>query len=204
MLVDPELSADPAATPRDLINATRKTVIFSDDLDVIQGGPGALYAMYPSWLRESLRELGFIQFYDAIMSDRYHEHVFKSFCAPDSTCKFLFAGSGFATGLSGASDIEVVIQYGMCQWVEDLLHRFGRGVQQEHLHGLSLLMYDPAALDLSKPLPKELVVSDTMKDYARSAVCRREFIARHLDDHSREGGHTSTHGMRLAITDVIS
>ncbi|KAI0261461.1 P-loop containing nucleoside triphosphate hydrolase protein [Gloeopeniophorella convolvens] len=207
MLIDSALSDhdDCPTTPREVVAATRKTVVFMDNTGLIESAHDALYAMLPASLRAQLRALGFIRFYHAKMSDRFLDATFDAFHHSDSTCKILFASSAFATGLD-IPNIEVVIQYGVCHWFEGLLQRFGRNVRQGHMHGLSLLMYEPWALSptTSKPSAKECRTSEAIKKYVALTTCRRGYIAEYLDDDDPEallydgdlccdGDHSATH-----------
>ncbi|KAA1470544.1 P-loop containing nucleoside triphosphate hydrolase protein [Dentipellis sp. KUC8613] len=159
------------------IKQTPKTLIFMDNRDLIADGPSALYNFVPVALRSELRELGYIQFYHSKMSLSFLNNAYNSFVAEESTCRILFSSSCLSYGVN-LSNVDRVLQYGLPEFMEDVLQRFGRNVRNQNVHGLSLLIYEPwASHPSAKPTSKEVRTSDSIKKYATSDRCRRAYIA---------------------------
>lgn len=96
MLVPPDILALDSISIDALIKRTTKTVIFIEDSNLIANAPDALYALFPSWIRPSLLERGFIRFYHAGMSKGYLDETYDAFESPNGDCKILFASSALA------------------------------------------------------------------------------------------------------------
>ncbi|KAI0309763.1 P-loop containing nucleoside triphosphate hydrolase protein [Amylostereum chailletii] len=182
MLVPRNIEAAGSISLEQLIANLRKTLVFVDSMDLIRASAKGLYLLFPLWIRPALIRRNIIRTYYSGMSRYQLDKVFEEFKNGD--CKILVATSAFSQGVN-VPDIEIVIQYGLCQWVEELVQRFGRNARLPHIHGLSLLLAEPWAWTPSgKPGPKELRTSTAMKAYATSSTCLRAFFATHLGDAS--------------------
>ncbi|KAI0039962.1 hypothetical protein FA95DRAFT_1585165 [Auriscalpium vulgare] len=180
----------------DFLKRTKKTLIFMDNKDHLSAALYTLYNCLPACLRPHLRRLGLIKLYHSDMSQKYLDNTYRSFDkssieslsdldllhAENVFCRILLATSGASTGIN-VRDIVLLIQYGLCETLEELLQRLGRNTRDELLRGISILMAEKwAATPSKKPAAKELRTSDDIKAYATTKKCRRAFLADFADD----------------------
>ncbi|KAI0044357.1 P-loop containing nucleoside triphosphate hydrolase protein [Auriscalpium vulgare] len=167
----------------DFLKRTKKTLIFMDNKDHLSAALYTLYNCLPASLRPHLRKLGLIKLYHSDMSQKYLDKTYASFENAETTfCRILLATSGASTGIN-VRDIVLLLQYGLCETLEELLQRLGRNTRDEMLRGISLLMFESWAVTPSKkPTAKELRTSDDIKAYATTKKCRRAFLADFADD----------------------
>ncbi|KAI0039256.1 hypothetical protein FA95DRAFT_1479310, partial [Auriscalpium vulgare] len=180
----------------DFLKRTKKTLIFMDNKDHLSAALYTLYNCLPASLRPHLRKLGLIKLYHSDMSQKYLDKTYASFekssveslsdldllNAETVFCRILLATSGASTGIN-VRDIVFLLQYGLCETLEELLQRLGRNTRDEMLRGISILMFESWAVTPSKkPTAKELRTSDDIKAYATTKKCRREFLADFADD----------------------
>ncbi|KAF8132996.1 hypothetical protein EV363DRAFT_1327193, partial [Boletus edulis] len=91
------------------------------------------------------------------MSAEYLEQTYKDFSHPNGHCRILHTTAGASTGLD-IRGVQIVIQYGTCQNMAEMIQRAGRAVRDPSMHGLFLVMFEPWALNVK--LENEASISD--------------------------------------------
>ncbi|KAF8432233.1 P-loop containing nucleoside triphosphate hydrolase protein, partial [Boletus edulis BED1] len=174
-----------------------KTLVFHDSK---QDATNA--AMYTdSRLPKQLRNRGIVKHYHSDMSAEYLEQTYKDFSHPNGHCRILHVTAGASTGLD-IRGVQIVIQYGTCQNMAEMIQRAGRAVRDPSMHGLFLVMFEPWALNVK--LENEASISDdpdqpinrvvkknsskqertghAMIRYIKSATCLRKCFSKYLND----------------------
>ncbi|KAI0050887.1 hypothetical protein FA95DRAFT_1555144 [Auriscalpium vulgare] len=183
----------------DIMRSTKRTIVFIDNVYHTTPAVYSLYNLIPASLRTKLYKLGLIKVYHSIMSAGYLEETCASFntSSIDSLstldvtddkarfCRILVVALDTSKGITihdineKMRDVEILIQYGLCESMEVLVERLARNLREDEVRGLSLLMYEPWAVTPSKkPSLEEMRTSRDVKDYVTTKECRRTFLAR--------------------------
>ncbi|KIJ06385.1 hypothetical protein PAXINDRAFT_48851, partial [Paxillus involutus ATCC 200175] len=157
-------------------------------------------------LPEQLRNQGIVKHYHSDMSAEYLQQTFEDFSSPDGRCRILHATAGASTGLD-IQGVQIVIQYGVCKNMTEMVQRAGRAVRNPSMHGLYLEMVEPWALELQlenndfnsgdpdrpnigsvkKNSSKQERTGCAAIQFLQSMSCLREFLATYLNDRTPSG-----------------
>ncbi|KIJ04274.1 hypothetical protein PAXINDRAFT_183194 [Paxillus involutus ATCC 200175] len=166
-------------------------------------------------LPQNIRNHSIVKHYHSDMSAEYLQKTFEDFSSDDGRCRILHATAGASTGLD-IRGVLVVIQYGICKNMAEMVQRAGRAVRDPGLNGLYLAMIEPWALESSlgeddqdtdgptddpdRPWAGTVKKNSSKQDrtglaalrFAQSEVCLRQFLGEYLDDQSPGGdsGHS--------------
>ncbi|KAF9219319.1 hypothetical protein BS17DRAFT_717772, partial [Gyrodon lividus] len=149
---------------------------------------------------------GIVKHYHSDMSAEYLQQTYNDFSSDTGTCRILHATAGASTGLD-IRGIRIVIQYGMCKNMAEMLQRAGRAARDQSLTGLFLIMAEPWAfgtslddkpfdrMDPDKPYAGTVKKSSSKQERTgcaalhliQSTTCLRQFFALYLNDQSSQG-----------------
>lgn len=103
--------------------------------------------------------------------------------------------------------VQIVIQYGVCKNMAEMIQRAGRAARDPSMHGLFVVMVEPWALEaklnklesmlddpdqpisgvIKKNSSKQERTGHAMIRYIQSATCLRKFFSEYLDDQTPSG-----------------
>ncbi|KAG9310388.1 hypothetical protein JVU11DRAFT_9525 [Chiua virens] len=131
-----------------------------------------------------------VKHYHSTMSIEYFQQTFEDFLNPNGTCRILYATAGAAT--------VVIIQYGICKNIAEMIQQAGRAACDSDSTGLFLAVVETWALELDlgdaiggtsnadrdKPYIGLVKVNSSKPDwtsiaslqFVQSKTCLREFV----------------------------
>ncbi|KAH0831172.1 hypothetical protein J3R83DRAFT_13749 [Lanmaoa asiatica] len=180
-----------------------KTLIFHDSK---QDATDAADFM-DSNLPRPLKNRGIVKHYHSDMSVEYLQQTFEDFSDVNGTCRVLHSTAGAATVGLDIQGVQIVVQYGICKNMAEMIQRAGHAVRDPNLTGLFLVMVETWAIELGlgnsndkaeanrdKPYAGLVKMNSSKQDrtsiaslqFVQSKTCLREFFAGYLGDNSPE------------------